>query len=148
MTKLNVLAVCSGGGHLEQLLCIKQAFGDDVALCTTVNLSENLGFQHIYHVIDCNKDRLFDTLKCSIQVFKLVYKLKPKVIVSTGAAPGILALAFGRLIGAKTIWIDSIANAEKLSLSGRIAGKVSHVWLTQWPHLKSEHGPEFWGNVL
>ena len=148
MTRLNVLAVCSGGGHLEQLLCIKESFGTDVALCTTVELQGTLGFSAIYKVTDCNKDRVFDTIRCMIQVFKFVYLLKPKVIISTGAAPGLLAILFGRLFGAKTIWIDSIANAEQLSLSGKMAGKIAHVWLTQWPHLESKTGPKFWGNVL
>jgi UDP-N-acetylglucosamine:LPS N-acetylglucosamine transferase len=148
MAKLNVLAVCSGGGHLEQLLCIKEAFGTDVALCTTVKLPNTLGFNAIYNVTDCNKDRIIDTLKCTIEVYKLVYALKPKVIISTGAAPGLLAILFGRLFGAKTIWIDSIANAEQLSLSGKMAGKIANVWLTQWPHLESKTGPKFWGNVL
>lgn len=148
MPKVNVLAVCSGGGHLEQLLCIKDALGNNVTLCTTVKLNEPLGFNNVYNVIDCNKDKILDTIKCSFAIFKLVYTLKPKVIISTGAAPGLLAIFFGRMLGYKTIWIDSIANAEKLSLSGRLAGKIAHTWLTQWPHLETKAGPKFWGNVL
>jgi UDP-N-acetylglucosamine:LPS N-acetylglucosamine transferase len=77
-----------------------------------------------------------------------VLRARPDVIISTGAAPGILGIFFGRLIGAQTIWIDSIANAEELSLSGRIALRVAHKALTQWPHLAKAEGPEYHGSIL
>jgi hypothetical protein len=69
-------------------------------------------------------------------------------VVTTGAAPGYWAIRFGKLIGARTIWIDSIANAEELSMSGRLASKVADVCLTQWPHLDGEHGAQYAGSVL
>jgi hypothetical protein len=40
-----------------------------------------------------------------------------------------------KLAGARTVWIDSIANSEKLSLSGRLVRKHVDLCLTQWPHL-------------
>jgi hypothetical protein len=52
------------------------------------------------------------------------------------------------LLGARTIWIDSIANVEELSLSGRRIGKHAHLWLTQWPHLAAPGGPRYEGSVL
>jgi hypothetical protein len=62
-------------------------------------------------------------------------KVRPHVVVTTGAAPGLVAIGVGKLFGAKTVWIDSLANSEVLSLSGRIAEKYADLWLTQWPHL-------------
>jgi len=68
--------------------------------------------------------------------------------VTTGAAPGYLAIRLGRLMGAKTIWVDSVANAEELSMSGRLAGRHAGLWLTQWAHLAGRPGPEYRGSVL
>ncbi len=68
-------------------------------------------------------------------VVALVVRVRPRVIVSTGAAPGFFALRIGSLIGAKTLWVDSFANAEELSLSGRKASKFADLALTQWKHL-------------
>lgn len=73
---------------------------------------------------------------------------RPDVVVSTGAAPGYFAVRVGALIGARTIWVDSVANAEQLSLSGREAGKHVDHWVTQWPHLATENGPYYHGSVL
>jgi Oligosaccharide biosynthesis protein Alg14 like len=55
---------------------------------------------------------------------------------------------FGRFLGARTIWVDSIANIDVLSMSGQKAGRYADLWLTQWPELASPNGPEYRGSVL
>jgi UDP-N-acetylglucosamine:LPS N-acetylglucosamine transferase len=70
-----------------------------------------------------------------LSVLWLVIRLRPDAIVSTGAAPGFFALRFGKLLGARTLWLDSFANSEELSLSGRKASAFADLTLTQWPHL-------------
>jgi hypothetical protein len=54
----------------------------------------------------------------------------------------------GKLFGAKTIWVDSLANVDEMSGSGRLAGLYSDLWLTQWEHLEKPSGPELSGKVL
>ena len=63
-------------------------------------------------------------------------------------APLRFGIWLGRLIGARTIWIDSVANAEVLSLAGRKIGPLTDLWLTQWPHLATKNGPLFHGSVI
>ena len=87
-------------------------------------------------------------LKMLLQVTWLVLRLRPEVVISTGAAPGYVAIRLGKLIGARTVWIDSIANVEALSLSGTQIGKHVDLWLTQWPHLAKPAGPRFNGAVI
>src|SRR5262245_13011805 len=55
-------------------------------------------------------------LRLAFKLLRIIIVERPDAIISTGAAPGFLALRIGRLLGAKTIWLDSIANAERLSL--------------------------------
>lgn len=83
-----------------------------------------------------------------VQVALKVLRFRPDVVVTTGAAPGFAALLFGKMIGAKTIWIDSIANSEEMSSSGKHAGRIADLWLTQWEHLVTPQGPQFMGSVL
>ena len=79
----------------------------------------------------------------------MVRRERADVVVSTGAAPGLVVLALAKaLTGCRTIWIDLIASPERLSLSGRLARPVADAWLVQWPHLARPGGPEFWGTVL
>lgn len=103
-----------------------------------------------FHLLpDFHRRRLLPIPLAILVTARLVLETRPHVVISTGAAPGLLALFLAKwLTGARTIWIDSLANAETLSGSGRIARLVADVWLTQWPHLARERGPLFWGAVV
>jgi hypothetical protein len=70
-------------------------------------------------------------------------------VITTGSAPGLIALSMAKhLFGARTLWIDSIANCEQMSSSGLRARRFADVWLTQWPQLAGPDGPAHWGAVL
>lgn len=97
---------------------------------------------------DCNKDRPLAAIKCAFAALGLVLKLRPDVVISTGAAPGFFCILFGRMIGARTLWIDSVANAERLSLCGRLSQRMAHECLTQWEHLACEPSLKYRGAVL
>ena len=94
----------------------------------------------------------WDRLKLIALAFQLTRVLlleRPRVVVTTGSGPGMIALALAKiLLRSKTIWIDSIANCERMSSSGLQARRVADVWLTQWPQLQTKDGPEYWGAVL
>ena len=83
-----------------------------------------------------------------LEILKIIWKEKPSVVISTGAAPGLLAIFFGKIFGARTIWVDSIANVEKISMSGRIASFLVNLNMTQWPHLAKSSKIIFKGNVI
>lgn len=81
-------------------------------------------------------------------VLWVVLRTRPDVVVSTGASPGFFAMLFGRLLRRKTIWVDSIANIDELSLSGQQARRFADLWLTQWDHLARPEGPKYFGAVV
>ena len=60
-------------------------------------------------------------------------------------------MRLGSWMGVRTVWIDSIANVESLSMSGQKVGGFVDLWLTQWPHLAAPagaKGPRHEGAVL
>lgn len=132
MKRKRVLAVASGGGHWVQLLRLRPAFQHhDVTFVTTnPDFSVDVG-QPVLVVSDANMTRKLAVLQLFGQMVWHMLRIRPDVIITTGAAPGFAALVCGRLIGARTIWIDSIANAEQLSSSGVAARRWADLWLTQ-----------------
>ncbi|RZK15366.1 MAG: oligosaccharide biosynthesis protein Alg14 [Flavobacterium sp.] len=144
-----VLAIASAGGHWIQLLRLKPAFeaNEVVFLSTKESFSETVKGHRFYSVPDANRKEKLRLILMMFKVMKVVFTLKPQVIITTGAAPGLIGLLVGKLIRSKTIWIDSIANVERISLSGRIAKLFSDQVYTQWPHLASKK-IIYKGNVL
>ena len=145
-----LLAVSSGGGHWVQLLRIKSAFEHCDVTFVTVHESyrAQVPGHNFYLVNDANRWTKIGLLKAARRLAWIVWNEKPDIVVSTGAAPGYLALRFGRMMGARTIWLDSIANVEQLSMSGDRIGRCADLWLTQWPHLARPDGPHYAGAVL
>lgn len=147
---MRILAATSGGGHLEQMMMLSGAFaGHDWRLATP-----NAGQAQMHGVVaplalpDCNISQPLQMLRCASAAFKLLRATRPDVVISTGAAPGFFCIFWGRVLGARTLWIDSVANAERLSLSGRIARYVAHRCLTQWEHLADGNRVDYRGSVL
>jgi len=145
-----VLAVASGGGHWIQLLRVLGAFeGSDLVFVTVHrDYQQEVPGQRMHVVGDANRWNRLGVAKLAVQMLGVVLRERPDVVFSTGAAPGVFALLFGRLLGARTIWLDSLANVEHLSLSARIARPFAELWLTQWPELARPEGPEYAGRVF
>jgi UDP-N-acetylglucosamine:LPS N-acetylglucosamine transferase len=148
--RAKVLAVASSGGHWAQLLRIMPALdSSEVAFVTVLeSYRSQVPDNRFYCVNDANRWNKMGLVVLAVRMTVIVARERPDVVISTGAAPGFFALWFGRLFGARTIWIDSITNIERLSMSGSLAGRHADLWLTQWPHLARPEGPHFGGAIL
>ena len=144
------MAVSSGGGHWTELLRVRPALDDfDVTWVTVQRSYERDVKGDCFHAIrDATRWNKFSLGIMAMQLAWIMLRERPDVVISTGAAPGYAAIRFGRWLGAKTVWLDSMANIDELSMSGRIVGPYADLWLTQWSHLAAPDGPEFAGAVL
>ncbi|GGY96626.1 hypothetical protein GCM10011614_09360 [Novosphingobium colocasiae] len=147
---MRVMAVASGGGHWDELMLLHPAYaGCDVTYVTTFKgMADRDGIDAALLLPDANRDNPGDAWRCLVASVKLIRRHRPEVLITTGALPGLFCLIVARLLGARTIWIDSIANYEVPSLSGRIALPFASLWLTQWPHLANGRKRKYCGALL
>lgn len=163
-----ILAVSSGGGHWVQLLRLRPAMERSATIengnCNgrqgcptrvtyvTVNkaYAADVPGERFRVVPDATRWNKVKLVWMGLRLAWIMLLERPDVVISTGAAPGFVAVRIGRLMRCRTLWLDSVANIEQLSLSGQlICGKADLV-LTQWPHLAGEGGsvPLYKGSVL
>lgn len=136
--KLKVFAVASIGGHWVQLLRIAKALEKefDVVYMSTHEKCATMVEGRIYYSM--NDFSRWDFYKMFPELLHSIYiicKEKPSIVITTGAAPGLVCLFAAKICGIRTVWIDSIANVEHISFSGRIASKFASRIYTQWPSL-------------
>lgn len=145
-----VLLVASGGGHWVQLLRMRAAWAHaDVAYLTVqASYRHQVAGHRFYAVHDATRWSRLSLMLMVLQVTWVVLRERPDVIITTGAAPGLVALWVGKRLGAHTAWVDSIANVDEMSLSGRRAGGFADLQLTQWAHLQANDRPAHRGAVL
>ncbi len=145
-----VLAVASGGGHWKQLRLLEASFECcRVTWVTTKrDLSGEPGIQRAHCVRDATRWNKLGLVWLAVRMITIVLRERPEVVISTGAAPGLFAIVFGKILGARTVWIDSVANVNELSGCGAQIGQFADLWLTQWPELARPEGPQYAGTIL
>jgi UDP-N-acetylglucosamine:LPS N-acetylglucosamine transferase len=145
-----ILAVASGGGHWVQLMRVAPALASHDLAFVTVNSAyrHQVGANRFYAVNDATRWNRVGLLALAMRILLILMKERPDVVISTGAAPGYFALRIAKWFGIQTVWIDSLANVEEVSLSGRRIGRFADLWLTQWQHLQQPDGPVFAGAVI
>ncbi len=150
MSKRKVLAVASAGGHWKELVLLKPAFENfDVIYVTTMEgLVNEDNEEKTYIIRDSNQTDKVSVIISFFQLIKIFLIVKPNYVVTTGASPGTLAILLGCFFRLKTIWVDSIANSEELTLGGRISKYFASVTLTQWEHLADNKKIFFRGSVF
>ena len=148
--RCDVLAISSSGGHWVELSRLFEAFdGLDVQFaCTDAGRAADVPAGRFHVLADANKRTPWRLVVCALQVAHLVLAVRPRVVVSTGAAPGLIAVVIAKLIRARAVWIDSLALVDRMTLSGRLVKPFADVHLVQWPHLARPNGPLYRGSLL
>lgn len=146
-----MLAVASGGGHWIQLLRLRPAL-DRVQVTYVTTRADNRpdvahdGFRLVPEASRWDKRR---AVWCALCMAQVLIRERPDAIITTGALPGYLAVRIGKLLKTPSIWVDSMANVDELSMSGRRAASHVDMLLTQWEHLATPDGPaRYVGSVI
>lgn len=150
MARKKILAISSPGGHWIQLtrICKELETKHDVVYAMPDRLFKPQSHQKVYPVIDVSADDKWKLIPCAFQILWILLRERPDAIISTGAAPGAVAILLGKLLRRRTIWVDSIANVKQISRAGRLVQKHADVFLTQWEHLSDNKRPQYQGAVL
>lgn len=150
--KPRVCLVASAGGHLSQLLRLADTWkGYEAVYVTTTEVMQNELSKDgkVYIVGECNRQHPLRVIKVLLWCIWAVLKERPDVVISTGAAVGCIVCFLGKLLGAKVVWLDSITNVERISLSGRMVRYIADLFLVQWSELAQRYkNVEYVGAII
>lgn len=134
-----VMFISSVGGHLTQLLELKQIFNDyDYVLVTektsvTEDMKEKYNIEYlIYGSREYLFTYVFKFLLNILKSFYIFFKYQPDVIVTTGAHTSVPMCYIGRLFRKKVIFIESYAKRTSPTLSGRLVYPIATTFIVQW----------------
>lgn len=149
---LKIALVASSGGHLTQLLKLRDVWQghDAFFIVTTDVVKEKLGVdKRVYVSGECNRQNLFKVVKVFLRSVRAMRRERPDVVLSTGAAVGCISCFVGKWFGARIVWVDSITNVNCMSLSGRLVRGIADLCLVQWPLLVQKYKrTEYVGDVI
>ncbi len=149
---MKICLAASAGGHLTQMLKLSDSWHGYNTFCVTTTevTRARLGqYGSVYVVGECNHKHPIRVFKVFFRCIRIVVRERPDVVISSGAAAGCIVCFLGKLLGAKVVWMDSITNVERLSLSGRMVRYIADLFLVQWPKLAEQYNHvEYAGAVI
>lgn len=150
MAKPRLLAIASGGGHWVQLMRLRPAF--DAFETSYVSMfdgyADMVDGARFHTVPDASRFDVKSFAPVFARAVRIMARERPAAIVTTGSAPMLAFILLGRMTGRRTLWIDSIANSERMSSSGRLAKRIAHKVVSQWPEVAAREDVECWGRVV
>ncbi len=147
---MKVCLISSAGGHLTELLRVKESFEKCERYFVTFNridVKEKLKGEKVYFVTD-PKRNIFKFVKNLFQSVKILLKEKPDVIISTGAGMALPTIIISKLLGKKVIYIESMAAVYRPSMAGRVAYYFSDLFFIQWLSLKKYYPKSIYRGAL
>ena len=158
MKKKKVMFITSTGGHLNELLQLKELFNYYDYHIVTEKTSSNLKLRSKYgkridYVVYGTKDHKFT------YIFKLLYncfkelfiyiKVRPRYIVSTGAHIAGPMCLIGKIFGSKIIFIETFANSSSKTITGKLVYKFADLFVVQWESMLELYpNAKYYGSIF
>lgn len=152
-----VLFISSTGGHLNELLQLKSIMNKyDSYLITektksTISLKEEYKDKISYLIYGTKHNMLTYPFKLLANCFKSLYfyfKIKPDVIVTTGAHSSGPMCCIGKIFGSKIIYIETFANIHSKTVTGRIVYKFADLFIVQWESMLKLYPKAIYGGWI
>ncbi|WP_242945643.1 PssD/Cps14F family polysaccharide biosynthesis glycosyltransferase [Clostridium thermobutyricum] len=140
-----VLFISSTGGHLSELMELKPLFSKyDYHIITektdtTIKLKDKYKGKINYLVYGARNYMFSYLFKFSYNIIKslvLYAKIRPDVIVTTGAHTAVPMCYIGKFFKKKIIFIETFARVNSTSMSGRMINKIADVFIVQHPEME------------
>lgn len=140
-----VLFISSTGGHLSELLQLKPLFKKYDYYIVTEKDKTNEGLKEEYkerisYLPYGTRSKLFSYIfRYSFLCLKTVYlyiKIRPKYIITTGTHTAGPMCYLGKLFGSRIIYIETYANRNSRTATGKLVYPIADLFIVQWEEMK------------
>ncbi len=136
---MKICLVGSSGGHLAHLYMLKPFWSKHDRFWVTFDKEDAHSLLIDERMIPCYHptNRSLKGLIINTRLaWKVLRKERPDIIISSGAASAVPFFYLGKLMGAKTIYIEVFDRIDRSTLSGRLSYLVADKFIVQWEDMK------------
>ena len=144
-----MLIVCSAGGHLTEALQAIEGvpMEFDVATFRLPHLQLPRGARAIHYLTDPHVSPWKYAVNAA-QSVRLMLKIRPSVVLTTGAGLAIACALIGKCMGAKLIFVETVAGVRDLSRTGSLLYRFADLFIVQWPELRGRYPRASYGGKV
>lgn len=146
-----LLLVCSPGGHLLQMRALEPAYrGSPVTWVTLpgADVATLLEGQHVVLAHGPTNRSVRNALRNVRVAWRVIRDVRPKAILSTGAALAVPFFLVGKLLRVRLVYVESLTRTQSLSLSGRMIYPLADAFFVQWPGAARRRRTRHVGSIL
>ena len=157
MKKKNVLFISSTGGHLNELLQLSSLFEkydyhiitekDEASEALKDKYKEKISFLP-YGTRSKLLQYIFKYTKLCFKTIYYYFKLRPKVIITTGTHTAGPMCILGKIFGSKIIYIETFANRNKKTATGRLIYPIADLFIVQWEEMLKLYPKAVYGGSI
>lgn len=144
MKKIKVIFIASSGGHLTQLLNLAPAFEKfDSFLITEKDISTSKIHYNdlkVFYLPETRKNSIFKYIFENVKslLFSIYYffKIRPNVVISSGAGICVYMCYLAKLFHRKVIFIETYAALQGKSKAGKLIYPIADRFYVQWESMK------------
>ena len=136
---MKVCFVGSSGGHLTHLYMLKPFWENKERFWATFDKEDArslLAGEVLYPVYYPSNRSIKALIINTFRAIKILRREHPDLIISTGAAPAIPFFLIGKLMGAKTVYIEVFDRIDKPTITGKLCYPVTDRFIVQWEEMK------------
>lgn len=136
---MKICLVGSSGGHLIQLYQLKKWWTKHERFWVTFDKQDSrslLKDEETYWCYHPTNRNIKNLIKNTFLSIKILFKEKPDIIISTGAAPAIPFFYIGKLMRCKVIYIEVYDRIELPTVTGKLVYPIADEFILQWEEQK------------
>jgi hypothetical protein len=134
-TPSRVLFVCSSGGHLSQLHQLGGWWANHTrtwATFPTADARSLLAGEDVIWAHHPTTRNIPNLVRNLLLAWRTVRRLRPDVVVSSGAGVAFPFFVIARLHGCRTVYVEVYDRIDSATLTGRLCQPLSDLFLLQW----------------
>ncbi len=141
LSKAKVCIPTSSGGHLTHMRMLmpvlNQAADRFWVTFDKEDANTALAGERVYHCYFPTNRNLKNTVRNTLLAVRVLFKDRPDLIVSSGAAVAVPFFFVGKLLGAKTVYVEVFDRVDAPTLTGRLVRHITDLFVVQWPEMEA-----------
>ena len=137
-----VLLACSTGGHLAQLMALKQWWSQHDPIWVTfdkVDARSLLAGQEVLWAHHPTTRNIPNLLRNFVLAWRVLRRQRFDVIISNGAGVAVPFFWLSRLFGIVTVYVEVYDRIDLPTLTGRLCAPATDLFLLQWPEQQAQY---------
>ncbi len=133
---MKILLVCTTGGHFSTMMGLQKfwsAYPREWVTHVKADTEQLRGQENVYWIERQEARDLWIAIINFFRALSILRQSRPDLVLSTGASIAVPFVLASKLLGIKTVFVESISRSTDLSMTGKLVKNFVDELYVQWP---------------